>query len=252
MIEGFRQAPGNASHAARVADCDRRTASRGWSRGWLTQVTWARPIREVIKEEMESARAERYRLQEQEREQQNQERQKARADSVKTNAEEAQAAAIARANGIAVGGIIQGLLRSLIPLTKRLQETMATADLKPREVAKMLGDTAFIVRQGNSAILTAFELERVRLGQPTTVIGVQSHLDDVTTDEAVEELIGIERTLRRAISQSSPHGVAHVTPDGEYVIDLPEEAYEEAEATVIELQDRRRATPNGKKQDRRA
>lgn len=251
LIDGFRQAPGNASHAARIAGCDRRMAARGWEQGWLNQVTWARPIREVIKGEMESARAERLRLQEQEREQQNQERQKARQDSVKAAAEEAQAAAIARANGIAVGGIIQGLLRGLIPLTRRIQDNLATEDLKPREIAKMLGDAAFIVRHGNEAIKTAFELERIRLGEPTSVIGVQSHLDDVSAEEAVEELLGIERTLRRAVNQTGSV-MTHIRPDGSVVIDLPDEAYEEEEATVIELHQPERATPRGGRRQTRA
>lgn len=252
MVEGFRQAPGNASHAARIAGCDRRMAARGWNQGWLNQVTWARPIREVIKGEMESARAERLRLQEQEREQQNQERQKARQDSVKAAAEEAQAAAIARANSIAVGGIIQGLLRGLIPLTRRIQDNLATEDLRPREIARMLGDAAFIVRHGNEAIKTAFELERIRLGEPTSVIGIQSQLDEVTTDEAVEELLGIERTLRRAVNQTGTAAVTHIRPDGTVVIDLPEEAFEEDEATVIELHPEQRATPGGKGRSKRA
>lgn len=252
LVEGFRQAPGNASHAARLAGCDRRMAARGWNMGWLNQVTWARPIREVIKGEMEAARAERFKLQEREREQQQNERQKARQDSIKAATEEAQAAAIARANGIAVGGIIQGLLRGLIPLTRSLQENLGAENLRPREIARMMGDAAFIVRHGNEAIKIAFELERIRLGEPTSVIGIQNNgMDDVTTEEAVEELLGIERTLRRAVNQTGMP-MTHIRPDGSVVIDLPEEAFEEEEATVIELHPDQRATPGKRRRSERA
>ena len=254
LVEGFRRAPGNASHAARVADCDRRMAARGWNQGWLNQVTWARPIRDVIKEEMEAARAERLKLQEREREQQTQDREKARQDSVKAAAEEGQAAAIARANSIAIGGIIQGLLRGLIPLTRRVQESLATEDLRPREIARMLGDAAWIVKHGNEAIKTAFELERIRLGEPTNVIGIQNNMTDVTTEEAVEELLGIERTLRRAVNQTGVAAITHIRPDGSVVIDLPQEAFEEEDedATVIELHQQERATPSGGSRSKRA
>lgn len=230
LTDGFREAPGNASHAARVAGVDPRTARRAWQKGW-PKFSWGIPIREVIRREMEAARTEREKKLTADREQQQRDREKARADAVRATAEEAQAASIARANGIAAGALIQSLLRSMVPLTKKLQESMEGADLKPREMAKMLGDAAYIVRQGNEAIKTAFELERIRVGEPTQVIGVTS-MDNVSPEEAAQDLVALARTLHRQVKTHKKQNMVP-TEDGTYVIELPDEAYEEGDGAAV-------------------
>lgn len=229
LIAGYREAPGNASHAARVAKCDPRCAQRAWRKGW-PKFSWGRPIREIIQEEMERARGEREKRLHEEREQQERDRENTRKDAIRATAEEAQAAGIARANGIAAGALIQALLRSMVPLTKKLQAEMEGADLKPREMAKMLGDAAYIVRQGNEAIKTAFELERIRVGEPTQVIGITV---ESTPEEAAHDLIALGRSLRRAVGKSK-EGVVE-KPDGSFVIDLPEDAFEEQPGKVVPI-----------------
>lgn len=240
LIDGYREQPGNASFAARAAGCDRRTAARGWNKGWLDLKNheWAVPIRDVIKNEMLSARAERQRLQEKEKEAVALERSRARQDAVKSAGEEAQAAQVARTSAIAMGGVAQSLIRTLLPLLKKLPELVEKADLTAKETIKAIGDTAFIVRSTNDSIRTSLEIERIRLGEPTDIIGIQSQLEEVTAEEAVEELLGIERTLRRAVVQTAGQTVSYTRPDGTIEINIPAEAYDDGSedgASVIEL-----------------
>lgn len=208
-------------------------AHRGWSVGWK-QYSWAGPIRDVIAKEMEAARLERFKLVEEQRERQDKEREQARKAALDASAEEAKAVQIARTNSIAVGALLQNLLKGMVPLAQRIQADIqaAAGTLSPKEIAKLISDTALVTRHSNEAIKAALELERLRLGQPTNIVGIQGQLDDVTTEEAVEELIGIQRTLNRAIKSGTGPG-SYVDAEGNIVIDLPEEAYEEAEVIDI-------------------
>lgn len=234
LAAGFREAPGNATNAGRIAGCDPRTARRAWREGW--GYSWAPPIRELIRQEMELARIERAKLAEQERDQQIRDRKKAREDASRAAGEEAQAATIARANSIAAGALIQSLMRSMMPLTKKLQEALLEGgDLKPREMAKMLGDAAYIVRQGNEAIKSAFELERLRVGEPTQILGVTG-MDANSPEEVAVELQGLGRALSRALRQQKVSSRSLVEgPDGTFVVDLPEDAFEEETAEVVPI-----------------
>lgn len=136
---------------------------------------------------------------------------------------------------MAVGALISALLRSMLPLTKKLQETMDGASLTPKEMVKVFGDAAYIVRQGNEAIKTAFELERIRLGEPTQVLGITT-MSDATPEEAAAELMGLNRTLRRALKQQGDKPKTFTQQaDGTYVIELPDEAFEEDEAQVVDI-----------------
>lgn len=239
LLAGFREAPGNATNAGRVAGCDPRTARRAWRQGW--GYSWAPAIREVIRQEMELARIERAKLQEQERDQQLRDRKRARDDAARAAGEEAQASTIARANSIAAGALIQGLMRSMLPLTKKLQESLVDGgDLKPREMAKMLGDAAYIVRQGNEAIKAAFELERLRVGEPTQILGITG-TDSATPEEIAVELQSIDRSLRRALQQHKVTASSLVQgADGTFVVDLPDDAFEEEEAEVVPIRKKAR------------
>ncbi len=223
LLEGFRVKPGNASHAADVAGCERRMARRGWEQGWERNAIWARPIREVIREELQAARAERVRMQEEEQEHAQGIRDRARADSIKANVEEAHK-------------ILQGMMISTFPLLGKLKAALSDPNLqlKPKEMVRILKDTSGVVRQVNEAIKTSLEIERLRLGEPLRGDDVD---DDLGNDELLEDLLGIDRTLRRAtvLASSSP---LKILEDGSFVIDLPEEAFEEPEADVINLKER--------------
>lgn len=235
LVDGFRQQPGNATYAARIGGVDRRTAKRGWEQGWPKQYVWAQPIREVIREEMANARKARLEAQEAERFDQEKEREKARTASIKAAQEEAQAVSIARTNSIGAGMIVGSLMRALVPLTKQIETALANpaTQLAPNQIAKMLADMANVTRHSNEAMRVALELERLRLGEPTNIGGIQGQLDDMTTEEAVEELISVQRSLDRAARSGILPDRTIVDAQGNIVIDLPEEAFEEADVIPI-------------------
>lgn len=239
LVDGFRQTPGNASAAARMAAVDPRTARRGWEIGWVKQYDWARPIREVIREEMAQARKARLEAQEAERFDQEREREKARTASIKAAQEEAQAVSLARTNAIGAGMMIGSLMRALVPLAKRIESDLSNpaTQLSPTQTAKMLADMANVTRHSNEAMRTALELERLRLGEPTNIGGIQSQLDELSAEEAVDELLALQRTIGRASRAGLIADRATVDSQGNIVIDLPDEAFEEAD--VIDLAERR-------------
>jgi hypothetical protein len=241
IVDGYRQQPGNASHAARYAGCDPRTARRGWSHGWIKQYAWARPIREVLREEMEIARRDRLKAAEDERSAVEKEREESRRAAQRASEDEARAVQIARTNSIAVGALLQGLLKAMLPLSNKAQEVLsANANaLSPKEISRLISDTAAVTRHSNEAIRLAMELERLKNNQPSSILGVQN-LEDLTSEEAVDELLGIQRTLTRAVRVSPGEtGTTYIDLDGNIVIDLPAEAYEEAE--VVNLGEKRSA-----------
>lgn len=57
LLEAYREKPGNATHAGKVAECDRRMALTGWTDGWPKRFEWAKPIWAVIQDEALAARA---------------------------------------------------------------------------------------------------------------------------------------------------------------------------------------------------
>lgn len=245
LLGAYRLAPGNASNAARIAFCDRRTAKRAWELGWPKVAEWALPIRETMRLEFEEARADRERLVEKEREDQVAQREAARRDAARTVEEETKAVQIARANSIALGGIMNQLMRGMLPLAKRTVAQLESEEFTPKVGMKLMQDMGFVIRQGNEAIRLAMELERLRLGEPTDQLGISKDMDDVTAEEAVEELLGLERTLQRAAKAAGPLAAALIEDNGVLTIDLPQDAFEEDEAEVIELASKRKKRKAG-------
>jgi hypothetical protein len=221
LLAGYRETPGNASQAARKAGVDRRTAARVWEKGW-PQYDWALPIRNVLMQERENARLDRVRLQDQERAKANSDRERARADAIRANNEEAQAVSVARQNAIGVSALLQSVVRAMIPLAKTIEQDLQQAKLSVHEKVNLLGKTTGFIRHANESIRISLEVERIRLGQPTHVFNAQSHLDDVTTEEAVQEILGVQKSLHRALA-------AQNYDDGSVTIDIPVNAYVEDE-----------------------
>ena len=73
LCEAYRIKPGNHSHAGIYASVDRQTAKVAWEKGWVrhfkdgrTIKPWAHPIKDVIDDEANRARARRLELEQEE------------------------------------------------------------------------------------------------------------------------------------------------------------------------------------------
>lgn len=231
LLIAYREAPGNAAFAAREAGCSRDVAKKAWEKGW-PRIEYAKPIREVLRSEINAAKAERLKLRQAEDKRQEDARAKAHEDSIYTLREEAVASQAARRNALGISSNLSKLIAGLAPLTDRLIASLKDDKMSEKTAMRLISDITFAVRQGNEAIRIALDIERRRLGEPTQILGL-AHSEELTTDEAVAELMSLQRTLVRAQEPATRYGAHRTLPNGSTVIDLPEDAFEGDEAQII-------------------
>jgi hypothetical protein len=201
MVGAYRQAPANVRGCARAASVDRRTARKAWHEGWPER--GLRPIREVLNEEQQAARARLAKLREAElatlAEQQagNAQIDRARAedDAVTSRTEEARMVRASRHNAMGLMASVQRLLRGATKLAERVEEEIATVELKPGAAAALFREIASTTRQANEAARLAQSMERSLLGQPEKWIGLAT---DMTPEEAMHEVVMAQKALSRA------------------------------------------------------
>lgn len=211
LVEGFRISPGNYAGAAQFAGVNPRTAKAYWENG-LPQ-KGRPPIAESIRLEQEHARARLQELQleterlaaEIEARRRADDKSKALEDVNQSRVQEAQMIRMAR-------GAATGLLVTLTSLSKgaariggKVQkglEEMAQ-DPKPLSPGEMVNLTRLVqnltgsLRQANDAAARAMEMERLLLGEPTSIIG-HMHLADATQEEAERRINAALKALERA------------------------------------------------------
>ena len=227
LVEGFREKPGNASHAARFAGCERRCAARAWEHGWPRR-PWAIPIRLYLEQEREMIRAERAKAIEERAKLDEAQREKARQDAVDTLTQEALASRASRINSIALSNMISKMLPSLIHVSEKISAGIknGTYNFTPHQALKIMGTASYVVRQANEAVRLALEIERVRVGDPND--GFKIEVEDMGPDEVVTQLMGMTRTLRRARKDPMNH-------ESETLVDSINGRYPEEEVETIEL-----------------
>lgn len=204
LLGAFREAPGNASHAADYAHCDRRTAKKAWETGFPSTGDWARPIHEVLKEEQIAARA---KLAETAAATTNHEG--ARSDAIDARAEEAMLVRAARVSAGRYQESMQHMLMGVTELSKRIRVEMEKLALPdgvdgngdptyPKvnlvSLTRLIQTVSSAIRQGNEAGLIAMRMERLHLGMPGEIIGYQ----DMGMDEAADHIRRSHRALDRA------------------------------------------------------
>ena len=238
LVDAYRKHPGNHSGASRAVGCNRRTAKRGWEQGWST-FEWARPINEVIRDEQELARIHIERQSRLEMERQEMlndptpigdvarerrdahltaqlDRAKARDAAVKSRAEEGQMVAGARKSVMqGLGGLLR-IGEGVQILADRCNDELKKLAKDPKDfkLASSLATIrkyALAIRDINSAAQTAVELERLYLGEPTEILGVQlGSFDDAPMEDVLRE---IEKGAE-AIKEARAQGIIPDAGDG--------------------------------------
>lgn len=229
LVESYRAAPENANRAAELAGCDPRTAKRAWELGfsWAKEESGARrPIRDIIAEEQEFARArldgERAgaakRAADEEQLRLAEIREKALRDVTDARVQEAQLVRLARTASLQVLGTLTRVaggaakvgehiavalneLASLDPVTQKPKK------LTPMEMASMsrlLNSLTTALRQANEAASRSMEMERVLLGEPTSIVG-HVHVE-MNLEEAAQRIGVAQRAIERARSKGLIEG----------------------------------------------
>ena len=223
LVQGFREIPGHAAHAAEAAGCDRRLARKAWFDGirWASEGTGARrPIKDIIEEEQAVARArleeeaalQRKLTAEQEAKRQIEIKEKAARDATDSRVQEAQVVRLARgsaANLLAsVGSISAGAAKVAQQVRAALDRLAAaidpgTGEAKPltliecRSLVGLVNTLSTSVRQANDAASRAMEMERLLLGEPGSYVGVVNY-DTMTLEEAERRVQFAARAFARA------------------------------------------------------
>ena len=200
LTSAYLASPGNASAAARAASCDRRTAQRAWTMGWPRK--GFAPIKQRVEDEQRAARARLLRDADDDREaKQDATRalaEQAQLDSVKSRADEGKTVRAARANALALAAATARLNRGALALARRVESALLNdaSAVKPREAVSLLRQVAAINRESNDAARLAIQLERLVLGEPTSISA--SVVVHMTPDDARREIERANAAMLRA------------------------------------------------------
>ncbi len=221
LVQAFREKPGNVARAARIAKVTEPTAKRCWDRGYERPIWAQRPIKQLLEDEQIAARAkiEAERIMRQQIEndiandqqatyasmtlQNAKDRELAKRDAADQRAKEAQAVRAAMTHGSAIMSIAGSLGAALIPVVQRVSMDIRGEDkMKWREVVELVTKIAWLGQSGTNVVGKAMELERLRLGKPEQIIGIENtaQATQVDVDRAVE-LLGDEAEVRAAIKE---------------------------------------------------
>jgi transposase-like protein len=202
LVAAFRENPGVYTAAAKKCGCDARTARRAWLIGWRTKKLNCPAIKLMLEEEQERARFERQKAFEERQRIAQEQREKAMQDAVAARTDEARAADAARKNSLAMAVIINRLFGPVSALSDMLvaeyRRMAASGSVDPGAVEAIIRQTAQLTARANEAIKTAFEIERLRVGDPGHFLNPQKELDAITPEQAARELERIARTIARA------------------------------------------------------
>lgn len=188
LLEAYRECPGNASYAMRKAVCGRPMAGRAWYPGWTDKFSWARPIRDVLAEEREAARAEQSRQDRVAREVADIERDKTRQDAVKTLVQEGQMLAAGRANVLAELASATQALPAMKKIIEQVRDgILSGAAMTPTQGVRLFREFNLAIRYMVEAADRLIEAERRSKGEPSTIIGISAG-DTMSVEDAQREM----------------------------------------------------------------
>ena len=255
LVDAYRACPGSVQHAAKAAQVARQTARKAWYFGLSAAPEGCRePIQAILEREQVTARA---RLEderqkqasieaEHERTRREVEKEKQRRDATDTRVQEAQLVRVARTSAgnlmVSLGRMAKGVDALCVQLDKQLH-LWATPRLDPstglpvkmsavelRTTTQFLATLGTAVRQVNEAAGKAIEMERVLLGEPTHIVGVQnvSAMTYADMERTVKlGMLAVERARARGLVVDVPAPMA--LPDGA----LPDIIEEQSKACVV-------------------
>ena len=210
IIEAYRSNPDNPNGVAIKVKIDRRTAIKSWETGWPN--LGMDPIREIFEKERLAARAELQAKQAATRYQMEKERDDAVKHASNARAQEAQMLNLSRASALQSLAVATQLIQSSRQLSvvvktgveqiaKKLQDdpesiTAGTID----QCLRWLTAISRISSENNRLAHEAMVMERLHLGEPTSIIGVQQQMMDMSTEDLVVRLQTAKDSLAAALA----------------------------------------------------
>lgn len=213
LLEGFRQAPGNATRAARHAGCAVTTAGRAWKNG-VKRAPWPEfhePFRDIVAREQVEARARmvtaaeastRLAAKEEAVRKQNV-RTGAIKDLTDERVHESQLVRMSRDACILMLNNVTNIAAGAAALGNKVRASLKAHGEGPealtikeaKDVVVLTGRLSTALRQCNDAAQKSLEMTRLLLGEPTQILGVQ-HLENVDIDEAKRRIAAAQRAVQ--------------------------------------------------------
>lgn len=218
LVAAYRDLPKNYSRAAHLAGVTRPTAKRAWSQGWPARNMPA--IKDVLEEERILTRSRRRaaiieandpdlleRLDEEEGADDEIQASSsgaiaaqmlAKDDAVESRLQESRMVALSRANTIALMSSTSRLLSAAIDKAKQLelQIKMGEVNFTPKETQRFIGSLGYLVSKATESAKLTIEMERLLLGEPTEIIGMD--IRNMSLDDAARTIELANRALARA------------------------------------------------------
>jgi hypothetical protein len=244
LLAAFRAVPGNVSAAAKAAGVARKTARLALLRGWPAR-RWP-PIRDVLEQEQRLARAIRFQadgggvqtpggdtasvqtpgsmaalqaspqgLHPEAARKLALDAEAAALDAARARAQEGQMVQLSRGNTIALMGTTSHLLRAGVARAQALQKSLDAGDvlLTPAQTLQFVSSCGYLAKTAAEAAETTMRMERLLLGAPTEILGIQA--DRMSMDDAERVIDMASRALERVRAQE---GLVRVEA---YVVDPP-------------------------------
>lgn len=204
LLDAFRESPANYARAAGLAGCAWRTAKTAWHEGWARK-PYARPIRDVLDEERDAARALR---QKQEHEANTREQDRAiqeRLSAIDARAQENKGAKLSRENAINLA-IVSG--KALIVVDKMVEElnrrlVAGLATMDSEEIRRWVSSVGTVMHRAESVMKMALEIEREVRGNPIASQLGPRVTSQLTPDQMLASLNNIGKTLARAAKRNT-------------------------------------------------
>jgi hypothetical protein len=228
LTEGYRGANGVHLRAAEYASCDWRTAQRAYEKGWKFH-TWARPIREVLQEEANAAKAQAMERAAAARAAADAEAGKARQHRIDQLATEAavmtaiskdvqNAAILVSSLTPAMQGFTRVIMKEVLEpeadgsynLQRPRFKAAGATTVKPLEAMKMLDAFVRMANRVTQAGETIIALGRLERGESTVNIAA---VDNMTEDQAMEELAAAAEIHSRLRERRSGAGTDPDEPE---------------------------------------
>jgi hypothetical protein len=201
MLEAYREQPGNYTRCAARTGNNRATTKKAWEIGWPDR--GFRPLKDVIFEEQQAARArlatlreaEIQKLAQQQAGRDQMDRVRAEDDAIQSRVEEARMVRAARHTSIALMASVQQILKGAVKLAQRVEEELSIHQPKdPKSALRLFREIATTTRNAVEAAKLSQAMERSLAGEPEKYIGIQH---DVSLSEAASEVEKAQRAMRR-------------------------------------------------------
>jgi hypothetical protein len=206
LCDAYRKDPGNYAAAAKYAGVGVRSAQSAWDIGWKRR-TWAKPIRLLIAQEQEQARAFREERQRAELQGEADRQVQTRLDAINARTEEGIGSKRTRTNALNISVVASKLVVVADKIVAEINRRVDTGviNLPLDELRRLVLTASTMIQRAGQVMITALQIERIVLGEPIAVLGIKT--EHMGMEQILEHLTSVRDTIERGakVKQQAEH-----------------------------------------------